>query len=313
MTTSSSCCSLATAVRPGAAYVRALFGGRRRRGAMVERPRRSRDRGLPCRGAQAWGRAACCCASARTRSHPASSPLSGARGGAALVVRCGAPCSPAAGRDAARGRCAASTSNKEDPAGEQVGEAADLGHGRAGALPHHHQRCAPCRAATHQAAERHVADWEARAAYYRGAMGILLVYDVTDDASFTNIRNWMRNIEQHASDSVNKARPARRTSAARVACARALPAGPRTEPLPRPASEGSLRRTLAAPCRRSAHTRPGASRLPASALRRRGRGRCWWATSAIWTRVSARCPTARARRWPTSSASSSLRPAPKAT
>ncbi|KAK9845901.1 hypothetical protein WJX81_005561 [Elliptochloris bilobata] len=41
-------------------------------------------------------------------------------------------------------------------------------------------------------------------AYYRGAMGILLVYDVTDDASFTNIRNWMRNIEQHASDSVNK-------------------------------------------------------------------------------------------------------------
>ncbi|KAK9824041.1 hypothetical protein WJX72_007220 [[Myrmecia] bisecta] len=41
-------------------------------------------------------------------------------------------------------------------------------------------------------------------AYYRGAMGILLVYDVTDDASFNNIRNWMRNIEQHASDTVNK-------------------------------------------------------------------------------------------------------------
>ena len=38
-------------------------------------------------------------------------------------------------------------------------------------------------------------------------MGILLVYDVTDDASFTNIRNWMRNIEQHASDSVNKVCP----------------------------------------------------------------------------------------------------------
>ena len=45
------------------------------------------------------------------------------------------------------------------------------------------------------------------AAYYRGAMGILLVYDVTDEASYTNIRNWMRNIEQHASDSVNKACP----------------------------------------------------------------------------------------------------------
>ena len=35
-------------------------------------------------------------------------------------------------------------------------------------------------------------------------MGILLVYDVTDEASFNNIRNWMRNIEQHASDTVNK-------------------------------------------------------------------------------------------------------------
>ena len=38
-------------------------------------------------------------------------------------------------------------------------------------------------------------------------MGILLVYDVTDEASFNNIRNWMRNIEQHASDNVNKVRP----------------------------------------------------------------------------------------------------------
>ena len=42
-------------------------------------------------------------------------------------------------------------------------------------------------------------------AYYRGAMGILLVYDVTDEQSFNNIRNWMRQIQQHASDNVNKA------------------------------------------------------------------------------------------------------------
>lgn len=35
-------------------------------------------------------------------------------------------------------------------------------------------------------------------------MGILLVYDVTDESSFNNIRNWMRNIEQNASDNVNK-------------------------------------------------------------------------------------------------------------
>jgi len=41
-------------------------------------------------------------------------------------------------------------------------------------------------------------------AYYRGAMGILLVYDVTDEKSFANMGNWIRNIEQHASENVNK-------------------------------------------------------------------------------------------------------------
>eukprot|EP01092_Planopodium_desertum_P011377 TRINITY_DN51695_c0_g2_i1.p1 TRINITY_DN51695_c0_g2~~TRINITY_DN51695_c0_g2_i1.p1 ORF type:complete len:133 (-),score=25.16 TRINITY_DN51695_c0_g2_i1:60-458(-) len=35
-------------------------------------------------------------------------------------------------------------------------------------------------------------------------MGILLVYDITDEKSFGNIRNWIRNIEQHASSDVNK-------------------------------------------------------------------------------------------------------------
>ena len=43
-------------------------------------------------------------------------------------------------------------------------------------------------------------------AYYRGAMGILLVYDITDESSFNNIRNWMKNIDEHASDNVNKVR-----------------------------------------------------------------------------------------------------------
>jgi Ras-related protein Rab-8A len=41
-------------------------------------------------------------------------------------------------------------------------------------------------------------------AYYRGAMGIMLAYDVTDMRTFDNIRNWMKSIEQHASESVDR-------------------------------------------------------------------------------------------------------------
>ena len=41
-------------------------------------------------------------------------------------------------------------------------------------------------------------------AYYRGAMGILLVYDVTDEQSFHNVATWMDQIDQHADRSVNR-------------------------------------------------------------------------------------------------------------
>nr|KAJ0226921.1 hypothetical protein LSAT_V11C100040380 [Lactuca sativa] len=37
-----------------------------------------------------------------------------------------------------------------------------------------------------------------------GAMDILLVYDVINESSFSSISNWIRNIEQHASDNVTK-------------------------------------------------------------------------------------------------------------
>ncbi|GJP39113.1 hypothetical protein CLOM_g23503 [Closterium sp. NIES-68] len=42
------------------------------------------------------------------------------------------------------------------------------------------------------------------AAYYRGANGIVLVYDITSESSFNSIRGWIRNIEEHASESVCK-------------------------------------------------------------------------------------------------------------
>ncbi|XP_051507454.1 ras-related protein Rab-8B-like [Myxocyprinus asiaticus] len=41
-------------------------------------------------------------------------------------------------------------------------------------------------------------------AYYRGAMGIMLVYDITNEKSFDNIKSWIRNIEEHASSDVER-------------------------------------------------------------------------------------------------------------
>ncbi len=38
--------------------------------------------------------------------------------------------------------------------------------------------------------------------YYRGARGILLVYDVSDEVSFIHVRNWMKQIHQTAAPDV---------------------------------------------------------------------------------------------------------------
>lgn len=35
--------------------------------------------------------------------------------------------------------------------------------------------------------------------YYRGAQGIILVYDVTQRETFTNLRNWLDEVRQHSS------------------------------------------------------------------------------------------------------------------
>lgn len=40
--------------------------------------------------------------------------------------------------------------------------------------------------------------------YYRGAMGIMLVYDITNAKSFDNIAKWLRTIQEHANVEVEK-------------------------------------------------------------------------------------------------------------
>ena len=40
--------------------------------------------------------------------------------------------------------------------------------------------------------------------FSRGAMGIMLVYDITNSKSFDNIAKWLRNIQEHANEDVEK-------------------------------------------------------------------------------------------------------------
>ena len=40
--------------------------------------------------------------------------------------------------------------------------------------------------------------------YYRGAHGIIIVYDTTDQETFDNVKQWLNEIDRYANENVNK-------------------------------------------------------------------------------------------------------------
>ncbi|XP_061577801.1 ras-related protein Rab-8B-like isoform X2 [Cololabis saira] len=77
----------------------------------------------------------------------------------------------------------------QDPnnrAGWKESQTSDLGHGGAGEVSHHYYSLLQ------------------RSHGFFVLQGIMLVYDICNEKSFDNIKNWIRNIEEHASSDVEK-------------------------------------------------------------------------------------------------------------
>lgn len=75
-----------------------------------------------------------------------------------------------------------------------AGEAADLGHCRTGAFSNHH---------VHVGTVIRFVAKPVRFSYYRGTHGVVVVFDVTNGESFSNVKRWLQEIENNC-DSVQK-------------------------------------------------------------------------------------------------------------
>ena len=75
-------------------------------------------------------------------------------------------------------------------------QTANLGHGQSGAVQHDHHQLLQVKLSP--------VDFGNFNRVLRGASGILLVYDITNPKSFDNISKWLRNINEHASEDVER-------------------------------------------------------------------------------------------------------------
>lgn len=62
--------------------------------------------------------------------------------------------------------------------------------------------------------------------YYRGAHGIIVVYDVTDAETFEHVKTWLHEIDRYASENVNKLLVGNKSDLTSKRQVRALGSGP---------------------------------------------------------------------------------------
>lgn len=96
----------------------------------------------------------------------------------------------------------------QDPDGGhrgRAGEAADLGHGRTGAVQNHHIHVTitPTVSVFFSSALAATPTWRfillrlPLCRYYRNTHGVIIVYDVTNPESFVNVKRWLNEISQN--------------------------------------------------------------------------------------------------------------------
>ncbi|XP_040024845.1 ras-related protein Rab-8B-like isoform X1 [Gasterosteus aculeatus] len=103
--------------------------------------------------------------------------------------------------------------NPNNRAGWKESQSSNMGHCRKGAVSHHHHSLLQmsngvCTSPCTSSLLVYFMYLRVGIVIYKedcfSSQGIMLVYDISNEKSFENIKNWIRNIEEHASSDVEK-------------------------------------------------------------------------------------------------------------